>query len=284
MSGVILAVVEHSESALQTLTAARGLATLMGRARINVLVVSTPPEPTIMAPGEILTGNQATDIRGREQARVAAVRKAFDAWAATLPTPAITAEWAGVEGMADALVGEWGRRSDFLVLKRPAQHDSVPGRLEMQAALFDTDRPVLVVPPGPAALFGECVAIAWRDDKRTGRSVLAALRLFSQVQQVHVLAGVRAGSPAPLLPEILAEHGISATLHVLPVGPRAGLEAHPRTGTGVFGETLLAKAHSLGADLLVMGAYTHSGWRELILGGVTRYMLAHADLPVLMRH
>jgi nucleotide-binding universal stress UspA family protein len=47
---------------------------------------------------------------------------------------------------------------------------------------------------------------------------------------------------------------------------------------------LLDKAHDLSADLMVMGAYAHSPLRELVLGGVTRHMLAHADLPVLMRH
>ena len=89
---------------------------------------------------------------------------------------------------------------------------------------------------------------------------------------MHVLAGVRQGAPAPGLPEILAEHGVAATCTCC------------RSATGLFGEMLLAKAHALGADMLVMGAYTHNLWRELILGGVTRHMLAHADLPVLMRH
>jgi nucleotide-binding universal stress UspA family protein len=46
----------------------------------------------------------------------------------------------------------------------------------------------------------------------------------------------------------------------------------------------LTKAHELGADMLVMGAYAHSPLREALLGGVTRHMLAHADLTVLMRH
>jgi nucleotide-binding universal stress UspA family protein len=203
---------------------------------------------------------------------VAALRTAFDGWAGTARSPGVVAEWIDMEGLADTLVAEWGRRSDFLVLNGLAGGDNVPDRLKLQAALFDTDRPVLVVPPRPPAPFGECVALAWRDDKRTVRSVLAALRLLSQAREVHVLTGVREGSPQPGLPEVLAEHGIAAALHVLPIG------------TGVFGEMLLGKAHGLGADLLVMGAFTHNPWRELILGGVTRYMLAHADLPVLMRH
>ena len=102
------------------------------------------------------------------------------------------------------------------------------------------------------------------------KAVLAALRCLRQVATVLVLAGTRTG--APVLPAIFAKHGITAELHALPIGP------------GVFGAALLNKAHELGADMLVMGAYQHSRLRELLLGGVTRYMLAHADVPLLMRH
>jgi nucleotide-binding universal stress UspA family protein len=89
---------------------------------------------------------------------------------------------------------------------------------------------------------------------------------------VYVLMGVRDRGPEPGIPRVLLEHKISAELHVLPIGSEP------------FGQTLLDTAHRLGADMLVMGAYAHSPLRELILGGVTRYMLDHADLPVLMRH
>jgi nucleotide-binding universal stress UspA family protein len=70
----------------------------------------------------------------------------------------------------------------------------------------------------------------------------------------------------------LVEHGIEAELQIIPIGEEP------------FGGTLLARAHAVGADMLVTGAYAHSPLRELILGGVTRYLIAHADLPVLMRH
>jgi hypothetical protein len=102
--------------------------------------------------------------------------------------------------------------------------------------------------------------------------VLPALRCLARADRVFLLAGVREGRPRPTVPEIFAEHGIAAEMHVLPVGP------------GVFGETLLSAAHELDADLLVMGAYAHSPLREMVFGGVTRFMLAHVDLPILMRH
>ena len=273
MSGVILALVEHPETAPRTLAAARTMAGLMGGARINVLAIRTPPESTIMPTEEVLTRHQIADLRARDQARVAGVQAAFEAWLPAARAPGVAIEWADIEGLADTLVAEWGRRSDFIVLNRPARRDGAADRLELQAALFDTDRPVLLVPPGPIAEFGDRVAIAWRDDdKRTVRALLSAIRLFGKAKQVHVLAGVRDGAPAPGMPAILAEHGIAATLHVLPLG------------AGVFGAAVLAKAHHLGADMLVMGAYTHSAWRELLLGGVTQHMIAQTDLPVLMRH
>ena len=272
MSGVIVALIEHPESALGTLAAARNLATLMGGARINVLAVRMPPEAMIMPTEEVLTKHRAAEFRSHERERVRALHAVFEPWAAAARAPKVTTEWVDVEGLADLLVGEWGRRSDFVVISRLSRHAHTPARLAIQAALFDTDRPVLVVPRGRLTPFGERVAIAWRNDKRTERSVLAVLRLLPKAKQVHVLAGMRAGESAPALPEILAEHDIDAVLHILPIG------------TGVFGETLLHTAHAISADLMVMGAYTHSTWRALILGGVTRYVLAHTDLPVLMRH
>jgi nucleotide-binding universal stress UspA family protein len=272
MSSVILALLEHASSAQPALSAVRTLALLLGGGRINVLTIRVPPESTIMPTEEVLTRHQAAEIRATEEARIRSLHLAFDSWAATLTVPGLSAEWIDIEGLLEPLVGEWGRRSDFLVLNRLEQRSHAPHRLALRAALFDTDRPVLVVPPGPATSFGERVAIAWRDDPRTVRAVLPALRLLPHAGQVHVLAGHREDRPPPTLPAVIAEHGIDAALHILPVGG------------GAFGEALLAKAHALGADMLVMGAYTHSGLRQLLLGGVTRYMLAHADLPLLMRH
>ncbi|CAH2601072.1 Universal stress protein [Rhodovastum atsumiense] len=272
MCDVILAVIERPETARQTLDGARRLADLMQSARINVLAPRLPPEATILPTEEVLTAHKAEQIRAREQARIVALRPVFDEWRQTAQDAQVTVDWADIEGPADLLTAEWGRRADIVVLDRPIRREGRSDPPVVQAALFDTDRPVLMMPPGPVAGLGRCVAIAWRDDPRAIRAVLAARRLLAPATEVHVLTGVREGAPPPRLPDILAEHDIAATLHVLPVGP------------GVFGAELLARAHALGADMLVMGAYAHRPWRELILGGVTRHMLGEADLPVFMRH
>jgi nucleotide-binding universal stress UspA family protein len=274
MPGVILTVVKRPAVAARTLAAAQNLAELSDAGRINVLAIRMPPIETILPSEEILTREQDARIRSLEQERIDQLRGIFDAWAPDAKERGIIPEWCDIEERADLAVAEWGRRADFVVLKRPWTVDPEPERQAIHGALFDTDRPVLIVPPEPLpGPFGRRVAIAWRDDKRTVRAVLAALRWLPRAERIFVLAGARETGIAPGLPEILTEHGIHANLHLLSIPAQ-----------GVFGEALLANAHELGADMLVMGAYVHQPVVRLILGGVTRYMLTHADLPVLMRH
>lgn len=274
MPGVILAVVERPEMAARVLTAVGWLADLTGAARVNVLAIRTPPLATIMPTEQILTREQEARLRAGEQHRIDALEAIFDAWTGTAEGRRIAAEWHDTEGRAAEIVGTWGRRADFIVLKRPWPRDVAPDRQAIHAALFDTGRPVLVVPPkrqpGP---FGRRVAIAWRNDGRTTKTVLAAMRWLGRAERIDVLVGAREASPPPHLPDILDEHGLSAALHALPI-----------TRHRAFGETLLAQAHALDSDLLVMGAYAHNPAHDLILGGVTRHVLAHAELPVFMRH
>jgi nucleotide-binding universal stress UspA family protein len=274
MPGVILVVLEYPQMAARVLVAAKHLAELSGAGHINVLAIRIPPIETIMPTEEILTRKDEIRIRAEEQQRADTLKTFFDAWSGSVQGQGMVTEWFDVEGRADQVVGEWGRRADFIVLKRPWSRKPETERRAIHAALFDTDRPVLIVPPDrPPAPLGKRVAIAWREDGRTVKAVLAALRCFQHAEQIDVLAGVRESGTRPRLPDILKEHGISADLHVLPI-----------TGQSAFGEVLLAKARELTSDMLVVGAFARHPVRSLILGGVTRHMLAHADLPVLMRH
>ncbi len=275
MSEVILVVLRRPERVVTLLNAAKHLAELTGAAHLNVLAVREPIQVTALAAEELMNETDAVvDARKREQERLAALKAAFDRWdaeAGAAGAAAATARWFEVEGSAATIIGEKGSRADVIVAGQPAEDDRL-ARQAFRAALFGTDRPVLMMPPGATAVFGHSVALAWRDDKQAARAVIPALRCLADAGQVHVLMGVREDAARPAMPRILLEHGIHADLHVLPIG------------SGPFGQTLLDKAHAVGADVLVMGAYTHSPLRELVLGGVTRYMLAHADLPVFMRH
>jgi nucleotide-binding universal stress UspA family protein len=274
MSAVILAVLDRPATAGCVLAAAGRLAELTGAGRVNGLALRRRPIDTIVPTEHILTPEYVSRVHADERHRADALKAIFDAWAGTVQQLGVAAAWSDVEGQAAEIVAEHGCRADFVVLKRPGRHDREPGRQVIHAALFETDRPVLVVPAEPSpAPFGRTVAIAWRDDGRTIKAVLAALRCLKQAERIHVLAGARDGVPRPRLPDMFAEHGIAAELHVLTI-----------TGQGVFGAALLAKAHMLACDMLVVGAFARHPLRSLILGGVTRHLLANADLPVFMRH
>jgi nucleotide-binding universal stress UspA family protein len=272
MSGMILVILDHPAAAGVLLAAARQLAELTGARRINALLVRALPEASVTPSEEILTEQREAELRAAETIRADAVRAVFDKWLPATEHAGVDAEWIDIDGIAELVVEERGGRADFLVVEQPVRHDYGTSWHALRAALFATGRPVLVVPAGCIDKFGRRVAIAWRDDERTTRAVLAGLRCLAQAEQVFVLAGVRDTPTAPGMPAILAEHGVAAELHAMPIGP------------GAFGATLLAKIHEVGADMMVMGAYLHNPLRELLLGGVTRYMLDHADIPVLMRH
>ena len=236
MAEVILVVSGDPGRREDLLAAARCLAALNGDDRVRMLALA-PPAAAVDVPGEVLAAG--ADVAAEVETR--------------------------------------GSRADFIVVAQPGPADDRATRAAFEAALFRTERPVLmlppdVLPPGAAGAFGRRVAIAWRDDAQAIKALVPALRLLAGAEQIHLLAGVRPGTPAPAIPPVLVEHGLAATLHVLAIG-------------GVpFGEMLLDRARELGADLLIMGAYTHSPLREKLLGGTTRSVLAHADLPVLLRH
>jgi nucleotide-binding universal stress UspA family protein len=269
MTGVVLTILDAPETASALLLAATRLAQLSGNASVRALIIRTPPIATILPTEEVLTRRQEERVRAREAGRAALLADAFQEWRRA---GGHAAQLDDIEATASEVVAKQGAASDFLVIGQKAQEDYGTNWQATHAALFETDRPVLIVPPDASNAFGRRVALAWRDDQRTIRATLTALRCFKQAERLFVLTGYREGQPIPPIPDILDEHRAVAELRALRIEGR------------LFGQTLLAAAHACHADVLVMGAFVHTPMRRLILGGVTKYMLAHADLPLLLRH
>ena len=97
MPDVILVVLDHPSAAGAMLGAARQLAELCGAARINALLVRTPPEAMVSPSEEVLTAHRETELRDAEADRANAVRSAFDAWAASASS-GIAAAWIDLDG------------------------------------------------------------------------------------------------------------------------------------------------------------------------------------------
>lgn len=268
----ILVVVDNPDTAQHVLTAADRLAALHGDAPyLLAMVPRASPLADIMPSEEVLTRKDATRFRAAERDRLAALRQVRDAFLAA-PAPGAKLQWREIKEDAGSWLLDHAAHALAIVLPRPQTHDTGPARALFHIALFTAARPVLLVPPGGAGAFGQNVALAWRDDARTARAWRAATPFLHGAAELQLLAGQAQDAAAPPLPELVAELAAIPTLHRLPLAPAP------------FGAILLAEAHRLGADMLVMGAFGHSELREFLLGGVTHHMLTHADLPVFLVH
>lgn len=240
-----------------------------------ILVILQRPEtaPLLLAAGErmaVLAGGAHLAVLAASATEYAALRAAYETWLAR-PASAGTL-WHAASAEPARVIAERGARADLIVAARPQPDDPPRVQAAFRAALLESARPVLVVPPRLAgADFGRRVAIAWREDAHTAKVVLPALRYAAAAEAVFVLAGMRPGRAVPVLPPLLTERHVAAELRLLPIGPVG------------FGENLLSELHALEVDLLVMGAFAHTRLHDFLYGGVTRFMLARADLPVLMR-
>ena len=185
--------------------------------------------------------------------------------------------WDWRDGVApgDHMVGYLGRVFDVTVVGRPEQRVSGPRLLTMDAALFDSGRPVLIAPPVAPASIGSNVVIAWNRSTETAGCVALALPVLEAARNITVLTVEGSGVPGPdgqELTDYLRARGISARAVTIAPGKRSA------------GETVLEEAAALDCDLLVKGAFTQSRLRQIIFGGATRHILENAELPVFMAH
>ena len=172
-------------------------------------------------------------------------------------------------------VGSYGRVFDAIVLPRPGGEWQSPSMITLESALFESGRPLLIAPPTPPRSLGTHIMIAWNRSTEQARATAFAMPLLRLAERITILTvegSTVAGPSGEDLARSLAMNGLAADPITMPAG-KAGA-----------GDTILKKAADLGCDLIVKGAYTQSRLRQLIFGGTTRHILAHADVPVLMAH
>ena len=187
----------------------------------------------------------------------------------------VSADWRDEVGNGDLVIPRLGGLADLIV--ETGLHDAkVPLALTtIEASLFGSGRPVLIAPKTVPRSLDAGALIAWNGSREANRAVGAALDLLATQKQVAVYnapeAGRNAANPAELI-EFLARHGIAAR------------RVAAGKGAASIGADLLEVARRERASLLVMGAYTHGRFREMVLGGVTAHVLRQAKLPVLLAH
>jgi len=184
-----------------------------------------------------------------------------------------TASFASVIGREEELVAHQARVSDFAIVAHPDASADISSMDALHAVLFDSGRPVMVAPREEPAAIGTRICVAWNGSAESADAVGASLRWLRRASAVRILSADeyhRRGPSAQELADYIALHGVNADV--------VSFSAKDRD----IGAALLAAAADFQSDFLVMGAYSHSRLRQLILGGVTRYVLEHATLPVFM--
>jgi len=283
---IIMVPLDGSDAARPALELALVTAKRTG-AHLEALHVRADPKDAVPLLGEGMSGamiEELIDLTEKEaEARCERARSMFDTLCAENGVTVTdgpgsagpTAGWRETTGREDELAAWRGRLADLIVVGRPAADSEAPSILMVNAAVFESGRPVLVAPPTFAPDLGRRVAIAWNGSAEAARAVHGALPLIASAESVTIFTTETEKTPETAAGELsgyLAGHGISAEQRSL------------TESDGPVAKALLEACVTDDVDLLVMGAYTHSRLRQLILGGVTRHVLQEVTLPVLMAH
>lgn len=188
----------------------------------------------------------------------------------------------GVAPLADIgrHVAGHARFADLVILPKPYGKDQ-GAELEgvIEGAMFEGRAPVLVLPDEITSFqMPRKIAVAWNESAEALVAVRAALPLIAAADRVNVVVvdppvhGPNRSDPGGLVSQFLTRHGAKVEIDVL-------AKSLPRVS-----DVLLRHASDSETDMIVMGAYGHSRFREAILGGATRNMLEQAHLPVFMAH
>jgi nucleotide-binding universal stress UspA family protein len=246
---------------------------LANDARLNGIYVVNDPFSRVGVTIEI-----PTEVR---EAMATSVRE-DEKWAEkhfrdNIGTSGLETEWHSETGDMIDVVTRYARYTD-LVVAGQSDPESYPysGQEVLNRLVLAVGCPVLIIPrTGRFEGIGSRIMIAWDASRSAARAVRDAMPFLEQADDVKVVSvnSVAEGTkgPATCLCRRLERLGIKT-------------EAQDLVVNGRKCDILLDAADKEGANLIVMGAYGHSRWHELILGGVTQHMLSHATIPVLMSH
>jgi nucleotide-binding universal stress UspA family protein len=182
-------------------------------------------------------------------------------------------------GLLEQAVATEARWNDLFIATCPREDGHGRWRSLVESVMFDAGRGLYLLPPGATLRSPiKTVLIGWTNTRQSARAVAEALPLITRAKQVHIVtvreeAHGRMGG-AEVLADIsahLARHGVEATATAL------NTQTSPT-------DALLAEAKRISADLIVIGAYGHSRFREWVLGGVTADLLDGSPVPLLLAH
>jgi nucleotide-binding universal stress UspA family protein len=235
-------------------------------------------EPVI--PDTVMGGIPTDLIEIQREENTKAAKAAVDRFEAAAKTNGVSAAArmldASLAGAATTF-GQIARRFDISVVGQASPERGAAEELMIEGALFESGRPLIVVPYiQKQGLKLDRVILSWEGGRMAARAIADAMPLLARAKAVDLVIVTERGKNEEItgvtMSEHLARHGVAAAVKRIAKGDIAVQDA------------ILDYVADSGADLIVMGGYGHSRLREFILGGVTRSILKSMTVPVLMSH
>lgn len=264
----VLAILNRVETVRAVLRTAVELQSIYDGGPLTLLRPRPDVDPDFMPTEEIMTADRKARFDAGEDRLTEALRRAV---AEMLPDAPVTE----VRGIVRSLVAEAAKQAAIVVVGAPGSAGWSLPRDAIEAVLFDADAPLLLLPERPLPFADRVVAVAWERSQTADEAVMAALPVLLAAERVIVLIAEEGRSEASL-PE-----GLLAAFQAR--GKAAEIERLPLAGRDI-GTAILDAAAEAGADLLVMGAFSHSRLLERVFGGATAEILAGARIPLLLHH
>ena len=235
-------------------------------------------EPVI--PDGTLGGIPVDLIELQREENSKAANAAVGRFEAATKTAGVSAETRVLDaslGGAAALFGQIARRFDVAVVGQAQREHGASEELMIEGALFESGRPVVVVPYiQKQGLTLDRVLACWDGGRMSARAIADAMPFLERAKAVDIVIVAEERKNDEItganMTEHLARHGVTANVKRIARGDLA------------IADVILDYAADSGADFMVMGGYGHSRLREFILGGVTRGILGSMTVPVLMSH
>lgn len=188
----------------------------------------------------------------------------------------VTAEWHQESGHVDEVLARHGLVSDLIAVPRPKIKKGVMRRSPMGQAietiLLSTGRPVLIEPPNMNVKRCSRIAIGWNASVECSRALAMTMPWLVEMDEVNVLISKKRKSSVKSLVDYLGWYGVKANIVLL-------------DGKGEsIGEAMLNVCAEIKADFLIVGGFSHARARELLFGGVTRYLLKNSNIVTIMTH
>jgi nucleotide-binding universal stress UspA family protein len=188
---------------------------------------------------------------------------------------AVTCGWREGEGIEAEIVGDYGRLFDLIVMGRSVNATTADWKTTVEAALFESGRPVMITGPNVVENVGNSIVVGWNGATETARTIAVTMPFLQQADSVCVLT-IEGGT-------VIGPTGEQVAQHLRRNGIKAVAETRAANGRSI-GEAMIEACRDIGANLLIKGAFTNSRLRQMIFGGATRDIIEKSDVATILAH